>query len=190
MLSTPSASRANRSIGALFFIAFGAAWLALWAYAEFKPPWLEFAAIALGAVALSWHALGVYRDNKPALAALQGTPQEKRRSRWFNIINAGQWLVVFALASVLNRAGLGQFILPMVIAVVGLHLLPLARLFGYAPHYVTGTLLTVWPLVYTATVGPGSSLGPLGAGIVLWCSAAWALRPPAEHASGQTRGRA
>jgi hypothetical protein len=65
------------------------------------------------------------------------------------------------------------------ILVVGLHFLPLARLFAYPPHFVTGASLVALALAYPllAPSGPRSGLAPLGAGMILWCSAAWAIRP-------------
>lgn len=179
-----NASKASRSIGAMFLSVFGGAWLALWAYSDFRSPWLRIAAIALATVVLFGYASSVYRRNKPALAALEGTPQHRRQSRWFNIINAVQWGAIFVLANVLSHFGLDRYIVPMIIVVVGLHFLPLASLFSYRPHYLTGALLIAWPLLYAPSRGPGSDLGPLGAGIVLWCSAAWAIRPSVARADG------
>jgi hypothetical protein len=66
----------------------------------------------------------------------------------------------------------------MVIAVVGLHFLPLARLFRYRPHLLTGlALIALAILAPLATGRPDNAWGPLGAGLILWASAAWALSP-------------
>ncbi|HJU71288.1 MAG TPA: hypothetical protein VJ603_05530 [Paucimonas sp.] len=184
MSSFPVASKASRSIGAMFLFAFGGAWLALWAYADFRSPWLPIAAIALATAMLFGYASRVYQRNKPALAALKGTPQQRRKSKWFNIINAAQWSAIFVLGNVLSRFGLSQYIIPMIIGVIGLHFLPLATLFSYRPHYLTGALLITWPLLYAPMHGPESNLGPLGAGIVLWCSAAWAIWPKGARENG------
>jgi hypothetical protein len=180
----PIASKASRSIGAMFFSIFGGAWLTLWAYSEFRPPWLPIAAIAIATAMLFGWAWRTYQLNKPALAALEGTPQQRHKSKWFNIINAAQWSAIFVLANVLSHRGLDRYIIPMIIGMVGVHFIPLARLFSYRPHYLTGVLLVAWPLAYVALRGPGSSAGPLGAGIVLWCSAAWAIRPSGADAHG------
>ena len=61
--------------------------------------------------------------------------------------------------------------------IIGLHFLPLARLFRNPPHYVTGSALillaTTYPFV--ASGGPSSPAGALVAGLILWASALWAV---------------
>lgn len=171
----PDVARAGRAIGAMFFAGFGAVWLALWAYTEFRPPWLALTAIAVVTALLLVQAYRTYQFHKRAFEQVAETPESKRQNARFNYINAGQWIAIFVVANILSRTGHGQYILPAIIAIVGLHFLPLASLFAYAPHYLTGAALLVWTLAYTLFAGPASSLGPLGAGIVLWCSAAWAV---------------
>ena len=75
---------------------------------------------------------------------------------------------------------LGAWFIPMVIAVVGLHFLPLARLFRYPPHQLTGgALIALAILAPLASGRPDNAWGPLGTGLILWASAAWALSPRA-----------
>ena len=101
------------------------------------------------------------------------------KQRVFNLVNAGQWVAVFAVAGILSMSHLENLFLPAVILIVGAHFIPLARLFNYPPHYITGAammLLAVsFPLV--ASEGPTSGIGALGAGLILWLSAAWAISP-------------
>jgi hypothetical protein len=61
----------------------------------------------------------------------------------------------------------------MIIAVVGLHFLPLAAVMRYRPHYASGLALLLLAVVFpfVANGGPRSGLGPLGAGLILWASA-------------------
>lgn len=171
-----AASRAGRSIGAMVVTGFGGVWLALWASAEFQPPWIQLAAIAFVAAVLFASALRVYRRNKFALARLKGTPDERRRSRMFNIINAAQWIAIGVVVTLLLASGNSRYILPSVICIIGLHFLPLGRLFAYRPHYVVGLFIAAWPFIYVPIGGATSSLGPLGIGVALWASAAWAMR--------------
>lgn len=66
----------------------------------------------------------------------------------------------------------------MIIAVLGLHFIPLAWLFANWPHYVTGAALLVLAVVYpqAASLGPLDPVGFFGTGAILWASAAWATR--------------
>ena len=61
--------------------------------------------------------------------------------------------------------------------IVGLHLFPLARLFRYPLHYLTGGLLVVWAAASAALVPMAEMQGTtsLGTGVILWLSAAATL---------------
>ena len=49
-----------------------------------------------------------------------------------------------AAAILLTIFHLQLFIVPAIATIVGLHLFPLARVFHYPLHYVTGALLVLW----------------------------------------------
>lgn len=177
--STYAAARlAGRATGAMFFFGFGALWLEGWAQRSHAGvPW--FVGIAVLAVLLFAFAWRRYRVYAPALAEEQETPQRRRAKRVFNIVNTAQWVVIVVLGNVLANLGHGAWVIPMAIVVVGLHFFPLAHVFGNRAHYVTGAVMVGFALLYPfiAAGGPASPLGLLGAGLILWCSAAWALRP-------------
>jgi len=178
-----SAAIAGRAIGAMFFSAFGGAWLGLWAYSEFGATSLALVLIGAVSVVLLALAYRAYRSNAPALRELEHTPKAKYASRWFNIINVAQWVAIVMVAMLLSTLGHGSLVLPAVIFIIGLHFLPLAWLFGYAPHYVTGLSLMLLAAVYPVASheGGGSSIGALGAGLILWASAIWAIVPRATQ---------
>jgi len=171
------AQLAGRATGAMFFFVFGAVWLEVWATkAEAGvPAGVGIAALALGLLAVAWRR---YRRYAPALAQEQDTPERRRMKRVFNIVNAGQWIVIFILAQVLIHLGKGAWIIPVGMAVIGLHFLPLAHVFKNPPHYVTGFAMVAFAALYPllASGGPTAPVGFLGAGLILWLSAAWALR--------------
>jgi hypothetical protein len=174
---------ASRATGAMFFAVFGAIWLVGWARSSGAGmAWI--AAIVLLGLLLLGAARQRYRRYAPALAQERQTPERQRAGRVFNIVNAAQWGAIFVLAFVLGRLGLGAWIIPMAIGVVGLHFLPLAYVFRNPPHYVTGAALIALAVLYPqlASGGPASPLGFLGAGLILWTSAAWAIRPVAMPA--------
>lgn len=176
-LTTMGATRARRATGAMFFAFFGGVWLEGWAIASARPLALEVV-IGVLALALTWAAFATYRRHAAALAAQPKTPQGKRIGRIFHVINGGQWIVIIVLANILTSQGLGVWVIPMAIFIVGLHFIPLARLFSNPPHYVTGAAMMALALIYpfAAPDGPGNAVGLLGTGLILWTSAGWAIR--------------
>ena len=174
---TMGATRALRATGAIFFAFFGGVWLEGWAIYSARPFALK-ASIALLALALASVAYATYRRHAAELAARGDTPGSRRAKRIFHIVNAAQWVRVFIGANLLSRNGLSVWIVPMVILVVGLHFLPLAFVFSNYPDYVTGAALMLLAVAYplAAPSGPADPVGSLGAGLILWASAVWALR--------------
>ena len=169
---------AGRAIGAMFFSVFGGLWLGLWANDQY-PGVVGLLIVALGTAVLLATSHRVYKDNSPALKAIAQTPESRRKSRLFNLINALQWGVILLVALVLTHTGNTRWVLPAIVFIVGVHFLPLARLFEYRPHYLTGAALIVLASVYPliARDGPENAIGALGAGLILWASAVRALLP-------------
>jgi len=174
---TSGAIRARRATGAMFFAVFGGVWLEGWAIGTTKLVALDVV-IAVLALALTWLAYATYRRHAADLAAQPKTAQARRIGRLFHAINGGQWILIVVLANILTRQGLGMWIIPMAIFIIGLHFLPLAYLFSNRPHYATGAALVALAVVYpfVAPGGPADAVGLLGAGLILWASAGWALR--------------
>lgn len=173
------AARAGRAIGAMFFSAFGGAWLLLWAYSEFGLAVGVLAVPGLVTLGLLTWAYKVYRTHAAAMRELEHSPVARRRGRIFNAINAAQWVLIFVAATLLSTFGHGDLVLPTIIGIIGLHFLPLAWLFAYRPHLLTGVALLALACVYPSVAEGGgqSSVGALGAGLILWTSAVWAIRP-------------
>ena len=176
-------AKAGRSIGAMFFAVFGGLWLGLWASDQYPRSVFAILIVVSLTAALFIAAIRVYRRNSSAFTALAQTPETRRRSRYFNLVNGAQWIIIFVVAFVLGQTGLGDWILPSIIFIVGLHFLPLARLFGYGPHYVTGAALILLAITYpfVAHDGPASAFGALATGLILWLSAIVAISPIAQR---------
>lgn len=102
--------------------------------------------------------------------------KRKKINRQFALINIVQWGLIFAAANGLPHIGLGDWIVPAIILIVGLHFFPLARLFHARVHYVTGAAMVAWAIVYPIlfSAGKGTSIGAIGTGAILWASAAFA----------------
>jgi hypothetical protein len=177
--------RASRAIGAMFFSIFGGAWIAYWSVLTFSGSLLAPALIALLTVAVFMLSLNQYRRYRSALQAEADSPARRRTGRLFNIINVAQWVVIVIGANILTNTGFGRWIVPFMIFVIGLHFLPLAYIFSNPPHYITGGAMIVvaltYPLLFSG--GPSNPIGCLGAGLILWASAMWAVR---EHSDSQT----
>jgi hypothetical protein len=166
----------NRGTGAMFFSVFGGVWLAAGASSVHAgAAW--FAAIVVLAALLFAAAFQRYRRDAPVAAQFKDTPEQRRAGRIFNIVNAVQWTAIVVIAQVLGRTGHGVWIIPMAIGIIGLHFYPLAVVFRNPTHYLTGSAMVALAILYPLLAGPGSPIGFLGAGVILWLSAAWALRP-------------
>jgi len=170
-----NAQRAGRAIGAMFFSVFGSLWNLSWVWQRYPENWiLMMAIVAVGAGILTV-AICIAKEN--SVAAESETTDSKRIRRQFNLINVGQWLAIFVVANVLINTGKSDWVVMAVIFIVGLHFIPLARLFRYAPHYLLGTLLMIWAVCYPWLAdGPSDPIGCLGTGLLLWGGAFCALR--------------
>jgi hypothetical protein len=161
----------------MFFACFGAAWLIFGSIRSGHGNPLLITVIAICAATIFALAFRRYKANSTARNGEADSTIAKRRSRWFNIINAGQWVLIIITGNVLSILHLAGWVIPAIIFIVGLHFLPLARLFSYVPHYVTGAVFILIAILYPllAPTGPRSSIGCISAGVVLWLSALYAL---------------
>ena len=163
----------GRAIGALFFAGFGALWLLLALYVREQLHTAMIAWLLLGLAVLVPTAVWLLR-------AAKGWPRvadDPAVGRTFNRVNAAQWIAAFTAAFALNRFHQDAYTLSAITVIVGLHMFPLARLFHYGPHYVSGTALTAWGIA-TAVLVPVEHLQgitALGTGSILWLSAAATL---------------
>jgi hypothetical protein len=173
------AQLASRAIGALFFSVFGAILLEVWDRRAAAGQG-AFVLIALVGLTLAGRAWLRYRRHAPALALEADSPERKRAASVFHYVNAGQWVLILVIGNVLANLGLGAWVVPMAIAIIGLHFLPLAHVFRYPPHYLTAAALVVFAILYPrwASGGPADPVGFLGIGLILWMSALWGLRRP------------
>ena len=173
------ATRGSRAIGALFFAFFGAAWLLIADQLAHGHSGILIALVLTASVLLALVSVTVLRRNLSAMHALSRTPDSLRMRRQFRTINAIQWITIMAAVVLLLHFKLYPWIVPAVMLIVGLHFLPLARVFHYRAHYLTGAILVATALLYPigSPDGPASPLGSLIAGLTLWSAALWSLRP-------------
>jgi len=163
----------GRAIGSLFFSGFGAIWITLALYV--KQMLSAELAVAIGAVfaALLLSALWLFRQAKH----FPKVPEDPARSREFHRVNGAQWIVIFIVATIFARLHIDAYVLSAITAIVGIHLFPLAKLFRYPLHYVTGAALVLWASASVLTVPADHLQGAtaIGTGIILWISSATTL---------------
>jgi hypothetical protein len=157
----------------MFFAVFGGLWFAGAASLAGKLDRQVLILIVLATLALLLAAHKVFRRNRNALRELADPARDRRTGRTFALINAAQWLAVVGVASLLPAVNLSAWVIPSIILIVGAHLLPLARLFRYPPHAISGVALILLAVTYPFAFsgGPQGPAGCLGAGIILWLSA-------------------
>jgi hypothetical protein len=163
----------GRAIGALFGAGFGAIWLALALYAmeRFSAATVTGLLLVLAGIVLAAFDLLRMAKRWPSV------PDDPATGRAFGWINAIQWTAVAIVAVTLNKLHLDAYVMCAITAIVGLHMFPLARLFHYPAHYVTGAVLMAWAAA-SALFVPAENLqgiSALGTGIILWLSAAVTL---------------
>jgi hypothetical protein len=174
MNNFPNANQlSGRAIGSIFFAGFGTGWLFLALAAKQLIAFATVFTVMLGMSLLILTALYLLRLAK----RWPRVPDDPAIGRAFGWINAVQWTAVCIAAFSLGRLHLDAYTPSVITAIVGLHMFPLARLFRYPLHHVTGSLLVAWA-VASAIFVPAEQLqgtAALGTGIILWMSATLTL---------------
>jgi hypothetical protein len=161
--------------GAAILTLFGNLWcflaLVFW---DARPRWSIPAANLVGTLLLAfclarfiaWKKIPSRHD---PVAAAKG----KRAGMWFGIIFGAEGLLIWLCVLLLQHLGLSGWIPLAVATIVGLHFLPLARLFEVPLYYWTGALSVLGMVV--CSLMPDSALRQLSAGFImaaiLWLSA-------------------
>jgi hypothetical protein len=119
------------------------------------------------------------RRTRQATQALATSPANEasraRRTRLFRTVNVAQYLALGLAGLWVSYVHRIDLLVPIGIFVVGAHFLPLALLFKYPFHVVTGLVLIGWSLSYPRLFA-GGGWNPVGlsiTGIFLLVSACW-----------------
>lgn len=162
------------SIGATIAGGFGAAWLTLGMSSAGVPLGVGLAVVLPVFVLIAF--LGsVARRRLPKFSEAE-TPEKKQKMRAFNMVNIAQWLAIFGVINLLRNFHLDAWIVPSIVLIVGAHFIPLAWIFQAPQHLKTGIAMMLCAAV--AVVLPVSvrdTVECMGAGLILWISAAGAL---------------
>ena len=179
MVRSPEAERAmGRCVAALMFAVFGGLWLVLAAYAFARLDRIHIVAIVAGVAIFVITAVRLQRRGKESGAALPEDERKKREERLFGIVNAVQGLAIFLDFLLLPKAGYNEFTVPVAALIVGGHFFAVPPLYRHRANLVTGALLVSWTIVCLLLLRGDRMIAwvALGAGLIVWGSAAWALR--------------
>jgi hypothetical protein len=167
----------------IFFLTFFGAFWGFISAAFMSGTFQIVAFILVGLVTLAFFGLGImilrYARSLPKTLSPEDAAVGKKISLWFGIV-FGLEMILIALANiVLSYFQVRSFIAPVTALIVGIHFLPLARLFRVSVYYITGALLSLLALIALAALllglpigGPSpynwSLLVGIGTTLVLW----------------------
>ncbi|MFG2588357.1 hypothetical protein [Streptomyces sp. NPDC048438] len=129
--------------------------------------------IAVPVTAAAFHL--AYRKDAAPSPRLVSLPANWARS--VGIVNVVELAAIFAVIAVCNATGHPAFIPPAIALVVGLHFVPLARLYDQWQYKGTAALLSGVAVLGFALIAAGLSDGSvravvgLGSAVTLWASA-------------------
>jgi hypothetical protein len=169
-METTSNQLKGRATGALFFTGFGTIWLTLALYLRQSLNVAAMVVISVGLMVLISVIVWLF-----SLAGrFPKVPVDPARGKAFNRINAIQWIAVALVSFFFGHFHLDAYVVSAITAIVGIHMFPLAKLFRYPLHYLTGGLLVVWATVSVMVLPLDQMQGftAIGTGAILWFSAA------------------
>lgn len=177
VLITPSpAPHPSMALGGIFLALFGAAWLGGASHLYLGSGTPALAAIAAGALAIAAWALATFRARRRSHAGGSDPAVRKRLRRGLILVNAVQWSLVGLLILALNVTGHVDWIVPGVIFLVGVHFVPLARLFRYRGYDATALGLVLVAAADGVAGAAYTAPSLLATGMILWASALVLLR--------------
>ncbi|MFJ8976211.1 hypothetical protein [Streptomyces sp. NPDC102282] len=150
----------------------------VWAFAGASGLASGSAALAVEIIAVPVTALAVflaYRKGAAPSPRMVDLPRNWARS--VGIVNVVELAAIFAVIAASNASGRPSFIPPAIALVVGLHFIPLARLYDQWQYKGTAALLSAAAVVGFALVAAGLSDGSvravvgLASAVTLWASA-------------------
>jgi len=176
------------AIGAMVFGFFGAVWIVFGLLVSEAMTMERLAGVILGCAAM--FAGGIVLRHTSRGWPIQ--PNNPAIGRVFGLVNALQWGAGFASWFLLRHWRLDDYFLSVLTVIVGLHFVPLARLFRAPSHYAVAVIMVAWAVagIIYLPLEHLPSLTAYGDGLILWQSGAQALavglnlarRTPAQEA--------
>jgi hypothetical protein len=165
--------KAGAAVGQMIVTGFGTLWMISWCLQRRGVDAPILMLIALAGAAIFLAAWSQFRAGRRQPDTREEKTVYKAHGRAFLWVNVAQWLALFASGPCLAWFGHANWGEAAGIMIVGLHFLPLARLFRTRQHYLTGLALILVALVYP-WLGDGTinyAPGGFAAGCVLWIGA-------------------
>jgi len=170
------------AFGVLMMTLFGTAWLAWGLQSQLAAsPWLG-AVLVLPAIALLVPCFGMFQVGRQAAKRAASLTAEQKRQQgrmgmMFGIIFAAEGLLIFLAVNVLGKLHLELYLINAVAAIVGLHFLPLARLYRFPLYYWVGGVMVADALLLLALPSPIRQIAVgLSMGAILWLTCVLVLR--------------
>lgn len=172
----------SRCYGALFFAFFGGVWMLLAAYAFGRLSIGGACEVAIVVVLFSIAAIRLQRRGREAGENAFPAEEQGRNDRMFGIVNAVTWIAVFLMFQIVPRIGYPDLAVPAFALIVGLHFFPMPPLYRHRANLVTGACICLWailcPMLFHGDIR--SAFVAAGTGLILWASAAWALKTASQ----------
>ena len=165
----------GRGMAAIITTVFGFIWLG-WGLSVLRglPAAIWVAYFSLAAVLIALAVAAVRRGRKMVRlhAGLRNDFWQTRRKafRIVSLLEAAGCIIVVVLASVFRRP---DWIAVGISLVVGLHFLPLGRIFGFSGYYWTGSLIVIWDILSITALRSWNltASAAIGTGLILWATA-------------------
>jgi hypothetical protein len=163
-------------IAAIVLAFFGTYLLVRWCASSFDRATPLLILLGVIAAAFIGFALSKFIRDRAAPSSDDGAARSRKR-RAYAFISGAEALGIYVLAKILTNSGHVEWINAALILIVGLHFLPLARIFKHRAYLITGIALIAIVIVLPqfADGGPASPLILLFSGLVLWITAAHCL---------------
>lgn len=169
----------GRGIAAIITTGFGFIWLS-WGLSVFPalPPAIWVADISVAVVLMAFAIAAVRRGRKmmKARGVARNDFWQTRRKRFgiVTLLEVAGCIIVVLLANVYQQP---NWVAVGISLVVGLHFLPLGRIFGIASYYWVGTSIVVWDLLAIFALKSWNLTASAGiaTGVILWAAAIYVL---------------
>lgn len=177
--ATTAGAAFGRGMAAIITTTFGFIWLGWGAGVLGGLPaaiWAGYFCVAVALMALAVTAARRGRKMISALGVSRSDFWQERRKAFgvVTVLEVVGCVVVVMLANVFQRPHL---IAVGISLVVGLHFIPLGRIFGAASYYWVGSLIVVWDILTITVLKSWNSTASaaIATGVILWATAIYVL---------------